>query len=748
MKSLDSYTGTIIRIRATRIKTQKSFLDIASRYVHKTGTVVLLSGGQTDSARYNILAVQPWLSLCSYGLRNTLKLDNHDYKEKGDPFELLKSIINTYSWIDPYQKAPIVSGLFGYLAYDLKDHLENLPKTCLQDLPLPQMCMYAPSYILVEDIVQNNKTLYFTERTVKQTDSCQHDPQLFENLGQDHVSDWFQGKKEYFSSTLTKNEYKRSVDQVKDYIISGDVYQVNISQRFCLAFQGNPFSLFKDLFQNNPAPFYAYINCGDHQIVSTSPERFLFKKGLELETRPIKGTIQRGKTQEEDQELAKELIQSPKDTAELSMIVDLLRNDLGKVCQAGTVCVHEHKRLEKYKNVFHLVSIIKGTMGSNQEVTDLIKACFPGGSITGCPKIRSMEIIDELEPVQRHIYTGSIGYISFHETMDLSIAIRTATIYNQRIFFSVGGGIVYDSKPEKEFAETIYKGETLMQKIQGGQTEKNQPKYLWFNGKIIPEDMALIQSQSPGAQYGYGLFETIRVDEGKIHFLIDHIRRLYRSWKVVFQQEPPELDWKEIIDQVISQNHLDHQTAVVKLSVWKNNGSGPYFFPYDLSISANSYQHRLKKSRKSGLELLTYPEYRQSPLADHKSMNYLYYFLAGNWAKEKGGDEALICNPDGSISETNTGNILVVFQDRIIIPSSDHVLPGIIVDRACQILKEKGFRVEQKTLESWDLLCADQVLISNSLLGVIPVLSLDKTNLPVDSQFSSMLNFNLFGKPW
>src|SRR6056297_3014490 len=159
MKSLDSYTGRIIRIRATKMKTQKSFLDIASRYVHKTGTVVLLSGGQTDSARYNILAVQPWLSLRSYGLRNTLKLDNHDYKEKGDPFELLKSIINTYSWIDPYQKAPIVSGLFGYLAYDLKDHLENLPKTCLQDLPLPQMCMYAPSYILVEDIVQNNKTL-------------------------------------------------------------------------------------------------------------------------------------------------------------------------------------------------------------------------------------------------------------------------------------------------------------------------------------------------------------------------------------------------------------------------------------------------------------------------------------------------------------------------------------------------------------------------------------------------------------
>lgn len=748
MTNLEYHTGKIRQVRATKIESQESFLDMASRYVHLPGTVVLLSGGQVDSSRYNILAVQPWLSLRSYGLKTKIDLDNNQYQEQGNPFDLLRQVINTYSWQGSDQKAPITSGLFGYLSYDLKDYLENLPKTCIQDLPLPQMCLYAPSFILVEDMVGNDTTLYSTERTVQPKGSHQQDLKSFEDLGKNPDTNWFGGKKESFSSTFTKYEYIKAVEKVREYIINGDVYQVNISQRFCLPFQGNGFSLFRELFNLNPAPFYAYINCGDHQIVSTSPERFLFKQGTEVETRPIKGTLPRGKTPKEDQELAQELVNSTKDAAELSMIVDLLRNDLGKVCQAGSIYVHEHKRLEKYENVFHLVSIIKGTMIPDQEVTDLIGACFPGGSITGCPKIRSMEIIDELEPVQRHIYTGSIGYISFHETMDLSIAIRTATIFDQRIIFSVGGGIVYDSEPEKEFAETLYKGESLRQKIQGGHREKSQTKFLWFNGKIIPEDKATIQIKSPGAQYGYGLFETIRVDDGKIHFLKDHINRLYWSWKILFQQSPPELGWKEIIDQVIGQNQLDHQTAVVKIAVWKNNATGSSFFPYDLAVTANTYEHRLKKSNKSGLELLTYPEYRQSPLADHKTLNYLYYLLAGNWAKENGGDEALICNPDGSISETNTGNILVIDQDRITIPFSDHVLPGITVDRACQILKDKGFKIDQKTLRYPDLLAADQVLVSNSLLGVVPVLSLDKTILTVNSQFCSDLNLSLFGNPF
>ncbi|MBW2195839.1 MAG: anthranilate synthase component I family protein, partial [Deltaproteobacteria bacterium] len=215
-----------------------------------------------------------------------------------------------------------------------------------------------------------------------------------------------------------------AIKRIKKYIVSGHVYQVNMSQRFEMGFAGDPFRLFKRLYKSNPAPFFAYINAGDHQVLSTSPERFIFQQGRRVETRPIKGTRPRGKTLAEDSALRFELEQSKKDDAELSMIVDLLRNDMGKVCKPGSVRVVEHKRTEAYQNVYHLVSVVEGILNCKHDAVDLIMATFPGGSITGCPKVRAMEIIDELEPKRRHIYTGAIGYVSFHDTMDLSIAIR------------------------------------------------------------------------------------------------------------------------------------------------------------------------------------------------------------------------------------------------------------------------------------------------------------------------------------
>jgi para-aminobenzoate synthetase component 1 len=301
-----------------------------------------------------------------------------------------------------------------------------------------------------------------------------------------------------------------------------------MSQRFQMDFDGDTFSLFKTLYNNNPAPFFAYINAGNHQIVSTSPERFLLQTGEKVETRPIKGTRPRGNTPVEDKRLGRELEQSKKDDAELSMIVDLLRNDIGKVCKAGSVRVAEHKRLEAYQNVFHLVSIVEGRLEEGRDAIDLLRATFPGGSITGCPKIRTMEIIDELEPNRRHIYTGSIGYISFHNTMDLSIAIRTATVYNGKIFFSVGGGIVFDSDPHDEFEETIHKGRTLMEVFKGKEEKSTEQNYVWINGTLEPLDQASIPVWDQGFQYGFGFFETIRVDNGNPRYLEGHIDD-YRS---------------------------------------------------------------------------------------------------------------------------------------------------------------------------------------------------------------------------
>ncbi len=269
-------------------------------------------------------------------------------------------------------------------------------------------------------------------------------------------------------SNFSKKEYIEAIETIREYIKKGDVYQVNMSQRFCANFEGDALSLFFKLFCIRPAPFYAYVNAGDHFIVSTSMERFLFSDGITIETRPIKGTRPRGKTPEQDHLYKKDLLTNPKDDAELSMIVDLLRNDLGKICVPGTVRVREHKRIETYTYVHHLVSIVEGKLVQHENMfSNIINATFPGGSITGCPKIRAMEIIDELEPNVRHIYTGSIGYFGVHRKMDLSIAIRTLIIKDQMSYYGAGGGIVYDSDPEAEYEETINKAEVFFKAAEG-----------------------------------------------------------------------------------------------------------------------------------------------------------------------------------------------------------------------------------------------------------------------------------------
>ncbi|MBW2180249.1 MAG: aminodeoxychorismate synthase component I, partial [Deltaproteobacteria bacterium] len=501
------------------------------------GTVLLASGGSLDCARYHILAIKPWLAFS--GRNNTFKItmDDQTVNVQKHPFEILRKLLNIYTInnqmpIHPDMEIPVQAGLFGYFSYDLKDCLEELPRTSVDDLLLPHICLFAPSIIIIHDRIAATTTLNIPVRETAHG----HD-NLKKNLSfiqkslskKPNVSTPYKGSGDGFCSNFTKPKYLNAVEQIKEYIRSGHIYQANLSQRFRMDFSGDSFNLFKTLFQNNPAPFFSYIYAGDHQIISTSPERFLYRQGERVETRPIKGTRPRGKTHSEDEALGRELQQSKKDDAELSMIVDLLRNDFGKVCKAGTVRVSKHKMLEAYKNVFHLVSIVEGVLADENDSSDLIRACFPGGSITGCPKIRSMEIIDELEPSRRHIYTGAIGYISFHNTMDLSIAIRTATVYNEKIIFSVGGGIVFDSDPNDEFDETLHKGQTLMKAFTGKDQKANKINYVWINGSLENLDQAVIPVSDMGFLYGYGFFETIRVNKGLAKHLKAHIERFNKT---------------------------------------------------------------------------------------------------------------------------------------------------------------------------------------------------------------------------
>jgi len=256
------------------------------------------------------------------------------------------------------------------------------------------------------------------------------------------------------------------VAAAREYIYAGDIFQVNLSQRFDVDLHTDPYELYRRLRLINPAPFACYLNFDDVTVAGASPERFLRLTEDLVETRPMKGTRPRGRSAAEDDALAGELIHSIKDRAENVMIVDLERNDLGRVCRYGTVRVRELWTLERYATVFQLTSTVEGRLREGKNRTDLLKASFPGGSITGAPKVRAMEIIDELEPTRRSIYTGSLGYLSFDGTMDLNIVIRTFIIKDGKAYFQVGGGIVSDSEPEAEYQETMDKARALIEALE------------------------------------------------------------------------------------------------------------------------------------------------------------------------------------------------------------------------------------------------------------------------------------------
>jgi para-aminobenzoate synthetase component I len=268
------------------------------------------------------------------------------------------------------------------------------------------------------------------------------------------------------TSTFDRERYLAAVRRAIEYVHAGDCFQVNLSQRLLAPLTEHPLELYGRLRERNPAPFAGYFDLGEFAIASASPERFVRVSGRDIETRPIKGTRPRGATPEEERDRIADLVRSPKDRAENVMIVDLLRNDLGRVCEYGTVRVPRVCQVETYKYVHHLVSEVRGRLAAGKTPVDLLKACFPGGSVTGAPKVRAMEIIAELEPTARGPYCGSLGYIGFDGAMDTNILIRTFTAGRGWVQFPVGGGIVADSDPQREFEETLHKAEGLLRALE------------------------------------------------------------------------------------------------------------------------------------------------------------------------------------------------------------------------------------------------------------------------------------------
>jgi len=429
--------------------------------------------------RHSFIGFDPYLVLTTKGTHARFLSRGGEVLtfENLDPFEALRMAMRSGQETQAARHGlpPFLGGGIGYLSYELGRYVEDLPETVEDDLDLPELAFAFFDRVVAADLTNGRKWLVVSADRDADMDSSiaralsRIEPGAGEAArGETRVPpEASTGSPLEFECGFTKDEYLSSVARVKEYILAGDIYQANLSQRFSAPLVEPAWSLYRRLRVMNAAPFSAYLNFGDFAVASSSPERFLEVDGQEVQTRPIKGTTRRYADPDEDERSRNELMESRKDHAELSMIVDLERNDLGRVCEYGSVKVEDHAVLESYATVHHLVSTVVGDLHRGRDMIDLLRATFPGGSITGAPKIRSIEIIDELEPTARSVYTGAIGYFGTDGHHDLNIAIRTMIIKGGRVYFQVGGGIVADSQPESEFQETLDKGKAMFDAVTG-----------------------------------------------------------------------------------------------------------------------------------------------------------------------------------------------------------------------------------------------------------------------------------------
>ncbi|MBY0463034.1 MAG: aminodeoxychorismate synthase component I [Alphaproteobacteria bacterium] len=447
------------------------FLDFSS-FANQKGSIFLDSASSSHhkwpsgTGRYSFWSFDPVYTLTS----KNGKIDFKGHAFEGNPFDVLQKSLTEFKCTNHPNLPPWQGGIAGYFAYDLCHHLEKLPRPSQDDVGTKDLVLGYYDVVVAYD--HEDKKAWIISTGYPETEEPKRLQKAQERL--DAFVTFIQ-KAEPVSMTpppalssltcnFTPETYQQTVQKVIDYIYAGDVFQTNLSRRISgdLPEGYDLLALYQKLRSENPAPFSAYFNAAPTYLLSSSPERFLKSDQGKIEARPIKGTRKRSADPLEDAKLARELMDSEKDQAENVMIVDLMRNDLSKVCELFSVQVPSLLELESYATVHHLVSTVTGILKPELDNIDLLKATFPGGSITGAPKIRAMEIIAELEPSQRGPYCGSIGYIGFNGNMDVNIAIRTLTAQENKICFQVGGGIVADSNPFEEYIETETKAAALI----------------------------------------------------------------------------------------------------------------------------------------------------------------------------------------------------------------------------------------------------------------------------------------------
>ncbi|MFF2444624.1 aminodeoxychorismate synthase component I [Priestia megaterium] len=437
---------------------------------------ILLESGR--GGKFQMMGLKPVAILRGEQNELHIKTDDQTTVQKGNPLHLMRDWMKKFEAEVNPDLPPFQGGAIGFISYDYIRYVETIPDLAEDSLKTPDVYFLIFDDVFVYD--QEKEKLWIS---VNDEADCKE--QAHKRIDQ-YKKDWMEASDEGLSYerihrvaeksevSMSEAAFSDATTRVHEYIGQGDVFQVNLSVRQSQQLQTHPMHIYEQVRKINPSPYMSYMQTEEFHIVSCSPELLVKKAGDEISTRPIAGTRSRGKGYQEDQQLADELIHNEKERAEHVMLVDLERNDLGRVSEYGTVHVDEFMVIEKYSHVMHIVSNVKGKLARNKDFVDIVDAVFPGGTITGAPKVRTMEIIEELEPVRRGIYTGSIGWIGFNGDMELNIAIRTMIIQDGQAYVQAGAGVVIDSNPKHEYKESLKKAIALWKAKEQSENELSE----------------------------------------------------------------------------------------------------------------------------------------------------------------------------------------------------------------------------------------------------------------------------------
>ncbi|MDD2716174.1 MAG: anthranilate synthase component I [Candidatus Wallbacteria bacterium] len=420
-----------------------------------------------ERGRYSFIGGRPFLIFRSTGNKIELEVDGVKSEQAGNPLDLLRELTGKYKGLP---EIPVFSGgALGYISYDAIRLIEKIPDKNPDELGISDTFFIFPSEIILFDHLENTVTLVLYAETEPKDRFGEIVTVLAGCLDESGYKSQKSTKTCTFSSNFTQSGFEKIVEKSKEYILSGDIFQVVLSQRLSFDLDATPFSVYRSLRKSNPSPYMYFLRLSDMHILGSSPETLIKVHDGIVVSRPLAGTRPRGETEERDLELEQELLADEQERAEHVMLVDLARNDIGRVCEYGSVKATELFQVERYSRVMHIVSNVVGRLASENDMFDLFRACFPAGTVSGAPKVRAMEIIDELENRRRGVYAGAIGYFSFTGNMDVCIAIRMILIKGKKGYIQAGAGIVADSVPEREYQETLNKAKALLKTIEASQ---------------------------------------------------------------------------------------------------------------------------------------------------------------------------------------------------------------------------------------------------------------------------------------